>query len=98
MSLAIDVDAVTAVLLADGWHRVAKKSFFLDSYEYLWSGREGTKVKDLRPDQDHILLHGGGQSGISATGFSFLEQIDRTGIPQRISGPLTAILAVRYDD
>jgi len=27
MSLAIDSDAVTAVLLADGWHTVAARSF-----------------------------------------------------------------------
>lgn len=35
MSLAIDVDKVTAVLLADSWHEVAAASFALDSYEYI---------------------------------------------------------------
>ena len=35
MSLALQVDQILAVLLADGWHMVAKQSFSLDSYEYL---------------------------------------------------------------
>lgn len=39
MSLAIDVDRVEQVLLADGWHRVAKQSFALDAYEFIHDGR-----------------------------------------------------------
>jgi len=39
MSLAIDTDRVTAVLLADGWHDVVDKSFNLDAYEFMWDGR-----------------------------------------------------------
>jgi hypothetical protein len=35
MSLAIDIDQVTGVLLADGWHDVVDVSFEIDSYEYL---------------------------------------------------------------
>ncbi len=35
MSMAIDVTKVRAVLLADGWHKIAENSFDLDSYEYL---------------------------------------------------------------
>ena len=39
MSLAIDVDRVAAILLIDGWHKVAerdgKSSFGMDAYEYL---------------------------------------------------------------
>jgi hypothetical protein len=34
-SLEIEVDAVTVVLLADGWHEVVDKTFTLDAYEYL---------------------------------------------------------------
>jgi hypothetical protein len=34
MSLAIDVDTVEMVLLADGWHEVAEASFDIDAYEY----------------------------------------------------------------
>lgn len=98
MSLSIDVDTVTAVLLADGWHTVVNGSFDLDAYEYLWSGIDGVKVADLRKypnerggDRDPILLHGGGNSGVCATGFSFTAEDG-----DRVSGPLTAILAVRH--
>ncbi|RSM73470.1 hypothetical protein DMH04_41400 [Kibdelosporangium aridum] len=75
MSLAIDVDEITAVLLADGWHTVANKSFTLDSYEFVW--RDST-------------MHGGGQSGVCSAGFEFT---DDSGA--MLSGPLTAVLAVR---
>jgi hypothetical protein len=34
MSLAIPVDAVSHVLLQDGWHIVEGNSFKVDSYEY----------------------------------------------------------------
>ena len=75
MSLAIEVDDVVAVLLADGWHTVYEDSFYLDSYEFLWGEQ---------------VLQGGGQSGICSNGFTF-KSADRS----YLSGPLTAILAVR---
>jgi len=34
MSLYIEVDDVSAVLLADGWHTVANQSFDLNAYEF----------------------------------------------------------------
>ncbi|MEV0374832.1 hypothetical protein AB0I10_34485 [Streptomyces sp. NPDC050636] len=74
VSLAINPDAITAVLLPDGWHDVRSGTFVLDAYEYV----EGDDV-----------THGGGQSGICATGFEFA-----TG-REWIAGPLTSILAVR---
>lgn len=104
MSLAIDVDLVTHVLLADGWHTVANRSFTLDSYEFLWSGRGDKTVAEMNLEweagtlypngqpvryRDPMVLHGGGQSGVCAAGFSFREG------PSWVSGPLTAILAVR---
>lgn len=58
MSLAINTDKVTGVLLADGWHDVKGKSFDLDSYEYVWEDR---------------LVHGGGASDVCATGFTFTD-------------------------
>ena len=81
MSLAINPDSVVAVLLADGWHDVddtvsGVSAFSIDSYEYV--------------DDDAHVHHGGGDSGICAVGFSFL---DRTGVI--VAGPLTSILAVR---
>lgn len=58
MSLNIEVDDVYEVLLADGWHEVADRSFDLDSYEFHWG---------------NIALHGGGSGGVCATGFTFKE-------------------------
>lgn len=87
MSLAIDVDHVTAVLLTDGWHTVADDSFNIDSYEFLWWG-QGRKDR-----HDPVVLHGGGQSGVCAAGYGF-----RTPEGDYLAGPLTAILGVRYDD
>ena len=89
MSLAIDVDHVTHVLLTDGWHEVANASFAIDAYEFLWWGRR------CKEHQDPVVLHGGGNSGICATGFSF-EATDGSSV----AGPLTAIVGVRrrYED
>jgi hypothetical protein len=85
MSLAIDVDRVTHVLLADGWHEVTDVSFTLDAYEFVWypAGRQGSS-----PKRD--IMHGGGNDGVCAAGFSF-----KTAEGDYIQGPLTAILAVR---
>ncbi len=80
MSLAIDVDTVTRVLLADGWHEVADKSFTMDAYEYM----EGT-----------MTLLGGGteaKAGVPATGFAFKES--RDGAAVVLAGPISSIVAV----
>lgn len=58
MSLAINTDMVTDVLLADGWHKVARGSFDLDSYEFM---------------EGDVLVHGGGQSGVCAKGATWRE-------------------------
>jgi hypothetical protein len=80
MSLAIDVDTVTAVLLADGWHDVIDDSFDVDAYEFEEKIAEG---------EDPRLLHGGEHSGISDSGF-----VCRTS-QGMICGPLTSLLAVK---
>ncbi len=54
MSLAIDVDTVTHVLLADGWHTVKGTSFALDAYEYMYQGE--------------AVLGGGQVAGAPSTG------------------------------
>jgi hypothetical protein len=55
MSLAIDVDNVAGVLLADGvWYEVAGKSFNLASYEFV---------------HEEETIHKGGQSDVTAKGF-----------------------------
>ncbi len=65
MSLAIDVTKVRAVLLADGWHKIANNSFDLGSYEYLRgtepipNGANGTSPVGFRlKDDAGYLLYG----------------------------------------
>jgi hypothetical protein len=77
MSLDIDTEGVAEVLLSDGWHVVHGKTFELDEFEFTYQGRR---------------VHGGGDSGVCATGFSFVT--DQEG--SRLAGPLTSILALRY--
>ena len=80
MSLAIEVDDVVKVNISGKWYDLShyndgRSSFALDSYEFL---------------NDSLLLHGGGEGGICATGFTFID--DDTKLT--ISGPLTSITAV----
>ena len=63
MSLVIDVDNITHVLLADGWHEVHDASFGTDYYEFM--RREGTG--------DSPIPGGGQEEHIPAAGFSFTE-------------------------
>ena len=81
MSLAIDVDEVTDVLLADGWHVVCDESFSIDTYEYIWSIDGGQPFK--------VLLAGGTVAGIPSAGASWKERDGGT-----VYCPLTSILAV----
>jgi hypothetical protein len=55
VSLAIDIDKVSALLLADGWHEVVDDSFYIDAYEYIskdmpdssqFSGGPGFGIKE----------------------------------------------------
>ena len=83
MSLWIAHDEIREVLLADGWHSVKTGTFYLDSYEFTDNPSDygGTSC-----------THGGGQSGVCATGFSFVTVIAERDL--QMFGPLTAILAV----
>ncbi|OQB75657.1 MAG: hypothetical protein BWX92_02532 [Deltaproteobacteria bacterium ADurb.Bin135] len=85
MSLSININKVTDVLLADGWHKV--KSFDLDSYEYVdpeWFESYNQKW----------ILHKGGESKITATGFVFISD-DPTEYGVTIKGPLSSIIAIK---
>lgn len=87
MSLAIDIDKITEVLLVDGWHKVAMNkqgisTFDLDAYEYI---QQRGEHKDPL-----LLLPGGNEQLVPATGFNFAESGGSI-----IYGPVTAILAVR---
>jgi hypothetical protein len=89
MSLAIDVDKVAAVLLQDGWHKVAKNSkgkssFGMDAYEFL----------EPHPDKSReplMYLKGGQEKLVPATGAHWTE-VDGA----IVFCPITAILAVKY--
>ena len=59
MSLYIDSDKVEKVLLADGWHMVADRSFDIDAYEF--------------HTQDLVTLRSGQVDGVPSTGFSFTD-------------------------
>ncbi len=87
MSLQINIEKITGVLLADGWHNA--EGFGLDAYEL------GGYYHD--PDWGSGVLfgceHGGGQSGVCAAGFAFRDP--DSGVT--VCGPLTAILAVSGD-
>jgi hypothetical protein len=84
MSLSLDVDHVTKVLLSDGWHNVHDKSFTLDSYEYIWFPNQ-----EKRDRGEPMIMHAGGRSGVCATGFQMRCEHGE------VAGPLTSILAVR---
>jgi hypothetical protein len=86
MSLAIDTNRVTRVLLIDGWHDVEPGSFDLDSYEFGYVP-DSYLPKGLVSFQP---THRGGESGVCATGFTFIEQ----GTDVVVYGPLTAVHAV----
>ena len=89
MSLAIDVDKVEAVLLSDGqWYEVqpfsdGRSSFALDAYEY---------VQHHPTDnfKDQVLLRGGGENLLPATGATWNGADGKT-----FYCPLTSIMAVR---
>ena len=79
MTLLITAQAVSEVLLSDGWHAVDDQSFDIDEYEF---------IKQVESGNGEII-HGAGQYGICAAGFTFMSN------GKRISGPLTAIHAVK---
>lgn len=84
MSLQINEPKITRVLLADGWHDC--REFGLDAYE------SGSYIHDhdYASGVGFDMTHGGGQSGVCATGFVFRDVTTDT----QIAGPLTAVLAV----
>lgn len=91
MSLYINPEEVTQVLLADGWHEVKKETFGIDAYEFVQPGFES-------PDHDYTILSGGSVEGICSTGFHFVEVDETAGgaiVYSSVYGPMTAVLAVR---
>jgi hypothetical protein len=93
MSLAIEVDDITHVLLADGWHTVHDASFGIDSYEFMWREGMGDGPMLGGGQEKHTAAagHRGSTSRehIAAAGFSFTEG------DHLLCGPLTSVLAVK---
>lgn len=87
MSLAINVDKVDSVMLSDGaWYQVEKLEADTSSFDL-------DAYEFVAPNMDQAL-HGGGANGVCATGFRFKNA--HTG--KMIAGPLTAIVAVQYQE
>lgn len=84
MSLCIQPNKITSILVAGEWIDIDPGSFYLDAYEYVDFGDDELSDGDV--------WHGGGDSGVCATGFRVTPRGFST---QRIQGPLTAIQAVR---
>ena len=93
MSLAIDIDKVEAVLLADGWHYVKGKSFGIDTYDFV----EGKNAQG-----DFVVVLGGGVcEGVVSIGAMWREEPLPESDPLRevftVACPLTSILALRVE-
>jgi hypothetical protein len=79
----IDIDRVDAVLLSDGWHHVRYHTFDVTSFGF-------SSVVDRR-SQAATRVHDGG------LGFTFTEQDSVTGDLRRVVGPISSVLAVKYN-
>lgn len=99
MSLAIDVDRVAEVLLADGWHEVETykgrpdvSTFDVDSFEFLKhpDGCDGDGMDAHGGGHESRLLIGGGAEPlVPATGATWAEK------GRQVYCPITSILATR---
>lgn len=78
MSLAIDVDRIDAILLADGWHYVHDASVAFDAFEFVWKV-DGEIVDSAQPNAE-------------STGITWNEL--EVGIVRRFFAPLNAVLAL----
>jgi len=90
VSLAIDIDKVSQVLLADGWHDVSRSSFDLDSYEFVQNVDDDGPLPHGSKAESLVLLAGGKVQGIPSTGATWRESDG-----SKMYCPVTAVLAVR---
>jgi hypothetical protein len=88
MSLVIDPRSVTAVLLADDWHKRRKGSFVLDDFEFGYS-----KDRDETPEA-RLAREAADFSGTRGSGPGFRFVLENGDY---VSGPFTAVLAVRHE-
>jgi hypothetical protein len=70
MSLAIDVDKICAVLLADGWHEIEWRNgtsiFEIDAYQYI-------RKRLSKHDEQESRVIGGQCEGVTAMGATWLD-------------------------
>ncbi len=64
MAYDIDVSSVTAVLLADGWHKVKSRSFGIEPYGYVVAGPE---AKAAEGEGKKKASNGNGKKKAAAT-------------------------------
>jgi hypothetical protein len=93
MSLEIDVEKISEVLLADGWHKVSavgdgRSSFGLDVYEF--HEPHGQEQSEPPPNAAQQAKGGKEQHG-ARTGARWTESDG-----SRVFCPVTSILAVKY--
>jgi hypothetical protein len=87
MSLAIDVERVSAVQITGQWYDVLPtadgvSSFSIDAYEFVWDHGEGNIE----------VMHGGGENGICSKGAIFKHTLN-----EWIAVPFDRIQAVKVN-
>ena len=93
MSLEIDVEKISEVLLADGWHKVSavgdgRSSFGLDVYQFQQSPTQEMHAPQLHAGQP---TKAGQEHEACPSGARWTEADG-----SRVFCPLTSILAVKY--
>ncbi|HEY0797732.1 MAG TPA: hypothetical protein VGD50_01210 [Candidatus Baltobacteraceae bacterium] len=81
MSQVIDVETISQVLLADGWHMVVDQSFRIDTCEYIRGSEPGEQAQSFSAD--------------TTLSFSFREFVPGSRERVTTTGPLLAVLALR---
>ena len=83
MSLCIPTKYINEVMIGNKWIPCEEDSFLIDAYEFVYT-------RDQDDDDFHAF---GGQSGVTYVGFQFTTEWGYT-----VSGPMTAIQCVKWDD
>jgi hypothetical protein len=97
VTLAIPRKHIFEVMIGNKWIGVFNQSFTIDSYEFVYEYNASGEA--LRDDDGRIYVASpevsvfGGSSGVTYVGFSF--ECEHGEI---LSGPMTAIQCVKWDD
>jgi hypothetical protein len=92
MSYEIDVATVTAVLLADGWHRVQEGSFGIEPYSYVVTIAAEGKQERVRKKKTEAIPAVVEKAISPVLGARWTK---RNG--QVIACPVSSLLALRHD-